>query len=437
MSSPDNLVQAWIGLGWLWLLVFTLATCLVGVLRRPCRAWLGAERAYQLWLLPPLALLATRIPHPAAALPPLPPVVLTLTAMPHALPVAAGPSMQAGWPAGLLVLWLLGAFGVCVVSWQAQRRYRRGLAGAERMQAPSLRWPVWRSPDRATGPATVGAWRPCIVLPVDFETRYDECERTLILAHEACHARRGDGRWMLCAQVLVAMFWFHPLAWWALRAFRRDQELACDAAVLRDRHGQRRTYAQAMLKTQWATCALPVGCCWLPHHPITERIAMLNRNQPSLVRRRAGAAFLALITASLAGVVFAASQPSSGMEAKAAASTASRYTLKLEVGIDGQPARLHATSCLRPGQFYETLQGGIDPLPPWDARFTVVPTADGLLEVQAQLSGGTLDHVVYPKIRTHPGQQAAIVVGRQSQDTAGRVAGNHTFKADLTPSIGC
>ena len=433
MNSLEHLAQAWVEHGWMPLLAFTFASGCVALLRRPCRAWFGAERACQLWMLPPLAVTATQLPHRAAVSSPLPPVVLNIADVAHALPGMPNTPANGSLLAALLGLWLLGVAGVGGFSWCAQRRYRRGLAGAKRMSEPSLRWPVWRSADRAMGPATVGAWRPCIVLPADFETRYDEAERALVLAHEACHARRGDGYRMLCAQALVALFWFHPLAWWAVRAFRHDQELACDAAVMRAKSGQRRLYAQAMLKTHWAAFALPVGCCWLSRHPITERIAMLNRTQPGSLHRRAGAVLLALLATGLASVVYAASQPS----AAATVGAASRYTLKLELGIDGQPARLHSTSCLRPGQYYETLQGGIDPLPPWRARFTVVPAAGGLLEVQAQLSGGSLDHPVSPRLLTHPGQQATIQVGRMGPTESQSAAGNHTLKADLTPAIGC
>ena len=165
---------------------------------------------------------------------------------------------------------------------------------------------------------------------------------------------------------------------------------------------------------------------------------MLNRTQPGFFRRHAGAVLLALLSTSLASVVYAASQPSAGRAAAGATvGASSRYTLKLELGIDGQPARLHSTSCLRPGQYYETFQGGIDPLPPWRARFTVVPAPGGLLEVQAQLSGGSLDHPVYPRLLTHPGQQATIQVGQMGPNKNQSAAPDHTLKADLTPAIGC
>src|SRR6185312_5688002 len=111
--------------------------------------------------------------------------------------------------------------------------------------------------------------RSRIVLPADFEQRYSDVEQTLILAHEAMHARRLDGWWCLLGRVVAAGFWLHPLARWALSALRHDQELACDAAVLRDHGAQRRSYAQAMLTAQSAAIALAVGCPWSPRHPVT------------------------------------------------------------------------------------------------------------------------------------------------------------------------
>ncbi|EIL96005.1 hypothetical protein UUA_18464, partial [Rhodanobacter thiooxydans LCS2] len=57
----------WFGRGWLLILAFTAATLLVAILRRPCRRLFGAERAFQLWLLPPLAMLTSQLPHAAAA----------------------------------------------------------------------------------------------------------------------------------------------------------------------------------------------------------------------------------------------------------------------------------------------------------------------------------------------------------------------------------
>jgi hypothetical protein len=205
--------------------------------------------------------------------------------------------------------WLFGAALAGLAAAAAQSRYRHVLRGAQRADIAGLPCPVLLARDDA-GPALVGAWRPRIVLPVDFHHRYAPDEQALVLAHEAMHARRGDGWWTLAAQMLASAFWFHPLAWWARATLRRDLELACDAAVLRERGpAQRRRYAGAMLKTQLDVRRLPVGCNWSSHHPLKERIAMLKQPLPNRRRRMAGLAATVLAGAVLSSLVYAGSAP--------------------------------------------------------------------------------------------------------------------------------
>lgn len=250
MNSPELTAIDWIGRGWLLILAFTAAAGVVIALRKPCRRLFGAERAFQLWLLPLLAMLASQLPHAASRdLATLPALVYMITSVSDVLPAHAGSPVGIGWRSLAMLFWCSGM--VAVVAWAvyAQWRYRYCLHGATPMADIQSRWPVLRATSVDVGPALVGAWHVRIVLPADFEHRYDATERALILAHEAMHAQRRDGGWCLLAQIVVATFWFHPLAWWVLGALRHDQELACDAAVLREHGAQRRSYANSMLKT--------------------------------------------------------------------------------------------------------------------------------------------------------------------------------------------
>ncbi|TCL54542.1 M56 family metallopeptidase [Allofournierella massiliensis] len=52
-----------------------------------------------------------------------------------------------------------------------------------------------------------------------------------VLAHEKTHYRHRDHIWGALRCVLLAVYWFDPLVWWAAAASRRDCELACDEAV--------------------------------------------------------------------------------------------------------------------------------------------------------------------------------------------------------------
>jgi TonB family protein len=178
---------------------------------------------------------------------------------------------------------------------------------------------------REAGPAVVGALRPRIVIPADFEARFDASEREVILAHEHAHLRAGDARINALAAASLCACWFNPLVHLAVYLMRLDQELACDAAVLGAFPKARRLYAEVLLKTQLATQPLPFGCHWpaAAEHPLKERIVMLKSPLPAPARRFAGVAVVALLSAAGAAAAWAAQpgqpRPAALVEAVAAA----------------------------------------------------------------------------------------------------------------------
>ena len=224
MNSLESFAMDWAARGWLAFLAFTAAVLVVAALRKACRRWFGAERAFQLWLLPPLAVLASQLPHAAVAPTALPPLVYAITSAVGAPKVTADVAAGFDGRSVALLLWLAGVVLVLATTVVAQRRYRERLRGATPVAVASVRRPVLHAEAADVGPALVGAWRSRIVLPADFAERYDTTEQALILAHEDAHARRGDGWWSLFAQLLAALFWCHLLAWWALAALRHDQD---------------------------------------------------------------------------------------------------------------------------------------------------------------------------------------------------------------------
>ena len=428
MNKVEMLVAAWCRTGWPLLLVFTAAVLVVAALRKPCRHAFGAERAFLLWLIPPAAMLASLLPHAAASTSALPPIVVAIAVLPGAATLSVAASGAAGWRLWMAVLWLIGALVTLSLAAHAQFRYHKQLRGAVRYELASC-WLVLRVTDSAVGPALVGAWRPRIVVPQDFDERYGSAERALILAHETMHARRRDGWWCLVAQLVTAAFWFYPLAWWALSALRRDQELACDAGVLRENRSKRRSYANAMLKTQSAAFPLPVGCAWSPRHPLTERIAMLKHVQPGRVRRASGIIVAGIVILLGAGVAYAATAPVSASDTHA-----DRYTLKLELAVDGKAPQLHATTSLKSGKHYDVTKGNLGKLPPWYGKFWVAAAPGGMLEIRTEMHGGPMDKPAHPRVRTRPGQTAMIEVGNAPH---GETSGNHAIKIEMTPSVGC
>jgi beta-lactamase regulating signal transducer with metallopeptidase domain len=81
------------------------------------------------------------------------------------------------------------------------------------------------------GPLTLGVFQPVVLIPADARDWNLERRRVVIL-HELAHIRRYDVLTQICAQVVCAMYWYHPLVWIAARRMRFERETACDDLVL-------------------------------------------------------------------------------------------------------------------------------------------------------------------------------------------------------------
>jgi TonB family protein len=80
-------------------------------------------------------------------------------------------------------------------------------------------------------PITWGVFRPQVLLPEAAENWPPE-RRQMVLSHELAHIGRGDWVLQICAEVMRALYWFHPLAWIAATKLRHESERACDDCVL-------------------------------------------------------------------------------------------------------------------------------------------------------------------------------------------------------------
>jgi TonB family protein len=316
------------------------------------RALLGAQVAYAAWALVPLTLLAVLLPARTAGTRLVFPIdeVNVLTALPNAAATHAPPALL---PL-LLLAWLLGALAVGAVLASRQRQFQTRIRRQPGQDHDASEWAT---------PAVTGLFRPRIVLPSDFRQRYTVNEQRLVLAHEQLHVKRGDIPAQALATLLRCLFWFHPLVHLAATRFRFDQELACDAAVVRRFPDSRRTYGDAMLKTQLAEFGLPLGCHWQSQHPLKERIAMLKQPLPGLVRRCAGSILIGSLLAAATLASWAA-QPAAQSAAPVAVPHLQALTdddvlgnpkypaqaikdgisglvmLELLVGVDGKPREI-------------------------------------------------------------------------------------------------
>jgi beta-lactamase regulating signal transducer with metallopeptidase domain len=274
-------------------LALAAAVLVVLALRLPLRRLCGAQAAYGLWalvpltaaaMLPPARVLILHVPQAAVA-----------PALDLAFVSAPVPTASAGFEAAplLVLIWALGAAASLALvirrQWQFARAVKAGRAG----------------------PAVVGVFRPRIVVPADFETRYSPREQRLVLAHEQTHVARQDSRTGAAVAIARCLAWFNPFVHLFAYYLRVDQELACDARVVAEHPSARRAYAEAMLKAQLAARPLPLGCYWpaTAAHPLARRVALLRRETPSRLRRRLGLLAVAVLGVSCAASAWASRPP--------------------------------------------------------------------------------------------------------------------------------
>ena len=80
-------------------------------------------------------------------------------------------------------------------------------------------------------PVTWGVVYPVVLIPAAADD-WDEEQRVAVLTHELAHVKRFDALSQMLGQVVLALLWFHPLAWMAVRRMRQEREHACDDFVL-------------------------------------------------------------------------------------------------------------------------------------------------------------------------------------------------------------
>lgn len=254
---------------------------------------------------------ATLAEHPVLALPE------------PAAPAATGTSLLeavlAQAPLILTCVWLTG-----MVLWLGRSLYQQrqflGLIAADsepaepatvaETQRIAKQLGIKRVPDvRASllcsGPLVTGLTKPVILLPMWFEEDYEAAERRDALVHELMHLKRRDLWAFQAARIIAATQWFNPLAHVALKAFRTDQEAACDADVIARAKLSPAAYGRTLVKA--ARLARPsdrriAAASLTLAHPIKERLIMMTHPTPTLRSRLMGGT---LAVALGAGAIFA------------------------------------------------------------------------------------------------------------------------------------
>ncbi len=243
--------------GWIieTLMASTLLMLVVLAVREPVSRHFGPRIAYALWLLPALRMVLPPLPESwgAAAVAPAAKVSVLIGQ------VAPVVEASTNWVLVFAAVWAIGS--LAFLGWHLAA-YRRFAARVRQDCEPLCdheAFPVQAS-HLVRSPLAFGVRGKMVVVPADFADRYDAAEQRFALEHEVTHHRRGDLIANFAGLGVLALHWFNPVAHIAWRAFRLDQEAACDAMVLRGASSEdRHTYGSALVKS--ATGGVPLAAC--------------------------------------------------------------------------------------------------------------------------------------------------------------------------------
>lgn len=363
----------------------SIAIVLVSCARKPLRRWAGAALAYQAWLIVPCVAVAAALPTASVAL---------VRAVPALRPIqhlaARAVPLAPGGIDTLLVIWAAGMVVLALWFGTAQRAFLRQAGRLTRSGAVYVG-------TTGAGPASVGLFRPRIVVPHDFDRRYSPLEQALIISHEQTHIARGDALVNLLACAFQCVFWFNPLVHVGARVLRLDQEIACDAIVMQRHPRARRAYAEALLKFHSSTDAVRAGvnCHWQTHHPTKERLMSLQLPPSGTIRRRVGRCIVALLaTGAIAATL--------GARAEQAAAAPS-YVVEMALEADGE--RSAPSVLARAGEQFAVASGA------WRVEMTVREAkTPGDVWLTGRISKGA-DIVSAPTVLAHVNEKATIKTG--------------------------
>jgi bla regulator protein blaR1 len=369
----------------------TVLITLILVARKHVARQFGAGVAYALWaipvarlLLPPLSMpsslvsvlgITTPAPirtwtaeiaptivrspepvgsvNPAVGAPPTPGDVSSSPLLEASYGSLAFPDLSEPMFGGMLVgtvfaIWVGGALYMLARSSFAHHSFMQTLRREEMPASPQLtcladdvarqiglkRTPRVSTSFISSGPLVSGLLRPTVLLPAWFEDDYTVPQQRAALAHELTHIKRGDLWALQLSEIFVSVLWFNPLAYIALRAFRTDQEAACDSDVLKSGASSPHAYGETLLKA--VQLALPerlTAAASLPlTHALKERMIRMTTPSPSRSRR--------LVGAGVSGLLGSAALMSSAFVATACASAEADDKVDMAELAGGEPDRI-------------------------------------------------------------------------------------------------
>ena len=162
----------------------------------------------------------------------------------------------------LLLIWVVGAVLVLAASLLRIFRFDRLLRRTCREAPAEIQWAaldmarrlgmdsaptIYASSARLSPMTWWTGGRVRVVIPEALPEEVGAEPLRWVLAHELAHVKRRDYivrwlEWLACVS-----FWWNPVAWWARRNLRFDEEASCDALVLDHLGPKTRSYGRALL----------------------------------------------------------------------------------------------------------------------------------------------------------------------------------------------
>ncbi len=167
------------------------------------------------------------------------------------------------WMKRASAIWIGGAVTTFLVSIRRIRRFQRLLRDAHPVGEDTQDWvdelaanlgllrspSVWWVGGKLSPLVWSLGWRPRLIIPVDLWKGLDDHQRATLLIHELAHLRRGDHHLRFFELIVTALYWWHPVLWWARHSLRDVEEQCCDAWVVWAYPDAAKAYAETLLET--------------------------------------------------------------------------------------------------------------------------------------------------------------------------------------------
>lgn len=102
----------------------------------------------------------------------------------------------------------------------------------------------------AVSPMVLCGLKPRLIIPLPLWRSLEPEAKRAVLVHELAHLRRRDHVMCWVEMIISALYWWHPVAWWAGARLRDHAEASCDAWVTKLLPSSRRAYAVALVATK-------------------------------------------------------------------------------------------------------------------------------------------------------------------------------------------